>query len=757
MDAMKTLTINDVPYEIVDETARAQISNKQDRLDVPSWVASTLPSNTAWHTVAYGNGMYVAITNDSNITAYSTDGINWTETTNLPSESDWRSIVYGDGKFVAIAYGTAGAYSTDGINWTPITFSVSRNRSSVTYGNGTFVAICASSTAVSYSTDGINWSESTLPSAGSWQSVTYGNGVFVAVVNSSDAAAYSTDGITWTATTLPSNTRWRSVAYGNGMFVVVATNVNTAAYSTDGINWSETTLPTKASWYSVIYGNGMFVAVAYNSAVSMYSIDGINWTEAELPYKTYWYSVAYGPVGFVAIGFSSDKAAYAKTTEVFAARIDSDAIPVTSVNGKTGAVQLNADEVSAAPVTHEHSAEDITSGAFSENVLPTVPVTKGGTGATDAATARTNLEITPANIGAVQSVATYYPPATAKSADDLTDSFALIPVSAEINADLFNIFSGTFVYVHTSFYIEVSTTARRMQIATTYNSANPKMAMRIYGANGWLPWREIADTNYALNKAGDTMTGNLHIKRDKPTLYVEDTTSGRDSRIQNSAELTWIQNLLDNEHYTGLMLGKETQTMEKLLRLQQRNGDTTNTYSVIHEGNKNLITPADIGAASTEYVDSKSRPVVTTAGTGAAFTATVSGIDSLTAGVSFLMVPHTASTSKTATLNVNGLGAKSLKRHTSNVSSTLANGYADSWLSAGTPVEVIYNGTYWIVQGMTQTNPYDLSTAVPITKGGTGATTAAQALQNLGITYGEDNLEAGTSELTTGAIYLVYE
>lgn len=46
---------------------------------------------------------------------------------------------------------------------------------------------------------------------------------------------------------------------------------------------------------------------------------------------------------------------------------------------------------------------------------------------------------------------------------------------------------------------------------------------------------------------------------------------------------------------------------------------------------------------------------------------------------------------------------------------------------------------------------------IPISDGGTGATTASEALTNLGITSGTEDLVAGTSELTTGAIYLVYE
>ena len=46
---------------------------------------------------------------------------------------------------------------------------------------------------------------------------------------------------------------------------------------------------------------------------------------------------------------------------------------------------------------------------------------------------------------------------------------------------------------------------------------------------------------------------------------------------------------------------------------------------------------------------------------------------------------------------------------------------------------------------------------VPITRGGTGATTAKGALTNLGIQYSTTDLTAGTSTLATGKIYLVYE
>lgn len=46
---------------------------------------------------------------------------------------------------------------------------------------------------------------------------------------------------------------------------------------------------------------------------------------------------------------------------------------------------------------------------------------------------------------------------------------------------------------------------------------------------------------------------------------------------------------------------------------------------------------------------------------------------------------------------------------------------------------------------------------IPVVNGGTGATTAANALKKLGITSGTTDLMPGTSKLATGAIYLVYE
>ena len=90
---------------------------------------------------------------------------------------------------------------------------------------------------------------------------------------------------------------------------------------------------------------------------------------------------------------------------------------------------------------------------------------------------------------------------------------------------------------------------------------------------------------------------------------------------------------------------------------------------------------------------------ITTAGDGSAYTATVPSITTLTAGASFIMIPHVVSATTTPTLNVNGLGAKNIKRRLSNLSTSLQNGYSNTWLAVGKPFRVTYDGTAWIVEG----------------------------------------------------------
>ena len=124
-------------------------------------------------------------------------------------------------------------------------------------------------------------------------------------------------------------------------------------------------------------------------------------------------------------------------------------------------------------------------------------------------------------------------------------------------------------------------------------------------------------------------------------------------------------------------------------------------------------------------------PIAGSSKNGVDYTATVDGITSLTAGFSFIMVPNYTSTSTTAKLNVNGLGAKNLRLRAGGSTTTTVAPSSSNWLTSGKPVRVTYDGLWWVC---------DLTPAIESP-----------------ITYSTTDLTAGSSSLATGKLYVVYE
>lgn len=241
-----------------------------------------LPDAGDWRFTA-SNDIFVGILYNTNIAAFSSDGISWTKVT-LPVSGAWYSITYGNGLFVAVAASsTVAITSPDGVTWTQRTLPASVGWRSVTYGNGTFVAVAAGTSTAASSTDGITWTSRTMPVSSGWCSVTYGSGLFVAVAGdtaTNTVSATSPDGITWTSRTLPSSQFWKVVYFANNIFVALCQGTTTTLYSTNGTSWSIGSVSIDRTWSSIVYGNGVFLAVSlYDGSLGSYakSYDGITW------------------------------------------------------------------------------------------------------------------------------------------------------------------------------------------------------------------------------------------------------------------------------------------------------------------------------------------------------------------------------------------------------------------------------------------------------------------------------------------------
>jgi hypothetical protein len=309
------------------------------RADGITWTERTVPSG-AWHSVAYGNGTWVAVGTVGAVMS-SSDGENWILLEDAPAR-DWRAVTYGNGRFVAVGVtndvnlrASVAMTSTNGIDWVlGTTPDIVIRWNSVVFGNGRFVALASSQsgsgTRVMTSTDGSVWTLRDTPLAGSsnnsdpaWQSVAFGNGTFVAVssggTNDDRRVMTSANGETWTLRSIPQSTLiedhrgWRSVAFGNGVFVVVTDRrfdekppsdppypVDLVMNSPDGITWQFRNAATSADWYSVAFGDGLFVAVSLDGEV-MTSPDGIDWAARTAATAAMWHSVAFGDGLWVAV------------------------------------------------------------------------------------------------------------------------------------------------------------------------------------------------------------------------------------------------------------------------------------------------------------------------------------------------------------------------------------------------------------------------------------------------------------------------
>lgn len=194
--------------------------------------------------------------------------------------------------------------------------------------------------------------------------------------------------------------------------------------------------------------------------------------------------------------------------------------------------------------------------------------------------------------------------------------------------------------------------------------------------------------------------------KNKPTIDTA-LSSTSENAIQNKAVKTAIDSLqtaVDSKvDITALNYGLTQVTNDVAANYVKFTAEQTLTDEQKAQARDNINAPSPADAVYTATAASTD---------GVAYTATVSGIDSLTVGASFIMIPNKASTSKAPTLNVNGLGAKPIRRRLSSLTTSLQQGYSTNWIALNKPFTVVYDGTAWVIEGLTKTDGADVYGAV---------------------------------------------
>ena len=214
---------------------------------------SAFPYPTTWSACAYGNGTYVAVSNNGTYpVTYSPDGLNWYTQTYGSSVQPWVSVTFGNGLFVAVASNGHSMVSPDGINWTEAV------------GNGT-----------------------------AWTSVAGGNGIFTATAPDI-GAAYSPDGLNWTTSSVVQPDTWTAVTYGQGTF-----NITNAPFISNGQNVGD-----ELGYAIALSADGSILAVGapygnnYNGNVYVYTNGQLSYT-LQGQYEGFGYSVALSADGSI--------------------------------------------------------------------------------------------------------------------------------------------------------------------------------------------------------------------------------------------------------------------------------------------------------------------------------------------------------------------------------------------------------------------------------------------------------------------------
>jgi hypothetical protein len=286
--------------------------------DAITWVLQAAAAAATWKSIAFGNGIFVAVGGSPRSVMTSTDAIEWTLSYTEPGVYGdfFMQVIFDGTQFVwAITPNSFGppcilATSLDGETWS---FGGSGGSAfdlaGIAFGAGVRVVTGrAAAFGINEIVDG-SWTDPTPSPHGAPSPVSFpicfGGGLFVAISSvkpwtgaSPDfilhsIAITSADGTTWAEHAIPAG-EYQSICRGAGLYVAVG-NYGAVSTSPDGSTWTARTAANANNWISVTYAAGQYVAVGVDlghGEVVMTSPDGFTWTERTAEFNQ-WLGIAY--------------------------------------------------------------------------------------------------------------------------------------------------------------------------------------------------------------------------------------------------------------------------------------------------------------------------------------------------------------------------------------------------------------------------------------------------------------------------------
>ncbi|MFS0726402.1 S-layer homology domain-containing protein [Paenibacillus sp. 1P07SE] len=240
-------------------------------------------TDTHFESIRYADGLYI-ITGTRGTILISTDGIEWVQ---RPYTPFWTSganildkvirIAYGNGVYVALVENSTSPArgmltSTNGITWTRVLQPAPANLRDLTFGNGVFAAVGDGGTIIT-SADGEDWQTRAAGMTGNLRYVEAGAGKLLALTSDGKQVLVSEDGQVWRvasdAAGLPQShtsvNAAKSLGYDNGRFIMSfqesASTHGLFYWSLDGLIWELSDSGRYAHFSGIAYGDSRYVAV----------------------------------------------------------------------------------------------------------------------------------------------------------------------------------------------------------------------------------------------------------------------------------------------------------------------------------------------------------------------------------------------------------------------------------------------------------------------------------------------------------------